>query len=109
MVKQFILSPPLVFIFFLVFFIFFYRLVFKYSTEGQDHPEKYLPYSSGQGLPPGESYFSYTTFFRIGLLFAIMHVTALIVSTLTPNGNATFFGLVYLIGMFISAFALAKN
>jgi len=42
-------------------------------------------------------------------LFAIMHVTALIVSTLAPNGNANFFGLVYLIGMFISAFALAKN
>jgi NADH:ubiquinone oxidoreductase subunit 3 (subunit A) len=109
MMNQFFYTPPIVFALFLGLFTLMYLGVSKYSAKGTDHPEKYLPYSSGQSLPAGEYIFSYKTFFRIGLLFVVLHVSALIISTFSSNRASLLFGVVYLIGMFISAFALAEH
>jgi len=39
----------------------------------------------------------------------VLHVSALIISTFSSNRASLLFGVVYLIGMFISAFALAEH
>lgn len=109
MINEILLSPPIVFLIFLVLFSLSYRVISIYSSKGEHHPDKYLPYSSGQSLPPAEIFFSYQSFFRLGLLFAVLHLTVLVISTIPLNQKFNLIGLIYLIGIFLSAFALAKD
>jgi len=103
-----ILSVPLVFLFFLIIISLGYIVLSSLSNKGLDHEEKYLPYTGGQHLPPSESKQSYRTFFRLGLLFGIVHIAALILATLPFSWNKHQIGLLYLIGIAISAFVLVK-
>lgn len=103
-----ILSVPLVFLFFLAIISLGYVVLSRLSHEGLDHEEKYLPYTGGQHLPPSETKQSYRTFFRLGLLFGIVHVAALILATLPFNWEKHDIGLLYLIGIAISAFVLVR-
>lgn len=106
---QLILSPPVAFILFLGLLTFMYLFLRKHSATGPDHPDKHLPYSGGQKLPPVEVRLSYTTYFRLGLLFGVTHVAVLVLATFPMGiGNAGL-GLVYLIGFSISAFVLAQR
>lgn len=107
--KNLLLTIPVAFLFFVAFFSLLYVFLIRYSAKGEDHPEKYLPYSGGQGLPPGEVRLSYQAFFRIGLLFGIMHVSALMISTLPLKSSTIGIGIIYLVGISISAFVLAKT
>jgi len=52
---------------------------------------------------------SYTTYFRLGLLFGVTHVAVIVLATFPMGiGNAGL-GLVYLIGFSISALVLAQR
>jgi len=106
---RFIISPPVAFILFLGLLTLIYLSLRKHSAKGPDHPDKHLPYSGGQKLPPVEVRLSYTTYFRLGLLFGVTHVAVLVLATFPMGiGNAGL-GLVYLIGFSISAFVLAQR
>ena len=107
--KNILLTIPVAFLFFVVLFSVLYIFLIRSSPQGEDHPEKYLPYSGGQGLPPVELRLSYQAFFRIGLLFGIMHVSALVISTLPLKSSTIGIGIIYLAGISISAFVLAKT
>jgi NADH:ubiquinone oxidoreductase subunit 3 (subunit A) len=109
MMKNIFLSIPAAFLFFVVLFTFLYFFLIRFSAKGKDHPEKYLPYSGGQQLPPKEVRLSYQAFFRIGLLFGILHVSALMISTLPLKSSTMGIGILYLAGISISAFVLAKT
>lgn len=102
-----LLSPPIAFIFFLVLLFLGYVVIQRYAAKGEDHPDKHLPYSGGQRIPPVEVRLSYETFFRIGLLFGIAHVAVLVLATLPMNWASHRLGLLYLIGISISAIVLA--
>jgi len=104
-----ILSVPIVFVFFLVVVSLGYILLSNLSARGEDNKEKYLPYTGGQNISPGQPQLSYNTFFRLGLLFGIVHVAALVLATLPLNWHHHQIGLIYLIGIAISAFTLAKT
>ncbi|MDF1520802.1 MAG: hypothetical protein RQ728_08125 [Brevefilum sp.] len=106
---QLILSPPVAFTLFLGLMTLIYLFLRKHSVKGPDHPDKHLPYSGGQKLPPMEVRLSYTTYFRLGLLFGVTHVAVLVLATFPMGiGNAGL-GLVYLIGFSISALVLAQR
>jgi NADH:ubiquinone oxidoreductase subunit 3 (subunit A) len=105
--KDFLLSVPVVFGVFFLIAGGLYVFLSKRAPRGKDHPEKFLPYSGGQDFPPTEGRLSYQAFFRIGLLFAVLHVAALTLSTLPLRGTLLPVGLAYLIGVTISAFVLA--
>jgi len=104
-----LLSPPIAFSFF--FFVLFmaYAFIQRHAAQGEDHPDKHLPYSGGQRIPPVEVRLSYETFFRIGLLFGIAHVAVLVLATLPMNWASHRLGLVYLVGISISAIVLAST
>lgn len=104
-----ILSPPIAFFIFFVLITLFYNLIQRFSAKGLDHPDKYLPYSGGQRLPPVEVRLSYETFFRLGLLFGIVHVAVLVLATLPLNWATHKIGLLYLFGISISAIVLAHT
>jgi NADH:ubiquinone oxidoreductase subunit 3 (subunit A) len=107
--KNLLLSIPAAFLFFVVLFTLLYLILIRFSAEGKDHPEKYLPYSGGQDFPPREVRLSYQAFFRIGLLFGILHVSALMISTLPLKSSTMGMGILYLAGISISAFVLART
>ena len=68
-----------------------------------------MPYTGGQTLPSKINRLSYQTFFRLGLLFGIVHVAALMIATLPLEWQQQKIGVIYLIGIGISAFVLARN
>ncbi len=105
--RDLLFSVPVVFGVFLLFFGGLYLFFGRHAARGKDHPEKYLPYSGGQDIPPSEGRLSYQAFFRIGLLFGILHVAALVLATLPLKGAGQAIGLIYLAGISISAIVLA--
>ena len=105
---NFLLSPPVAFILFSLILVLGYRFVQRYAAKGPDHPDKHLPYSGGQRLPPVEVRLSYERFFRIALLFGVAHVAVLVLATLPQAGGAIWLGLFYLFGLSVSAFALGR-
>ena len=104
-----LLSPPIAFIIFFLILSLGYILIQRHAAKGLDHPEKYLPYSGGQKIPPAEVRLSYKTFFRIGLLFGIVHVAVLVLATLPLGWTSHRIGLLYLLGISISAVVLAHT
>jgi NADH:ubiquinone oxidoreductase subunit 3 (subunit A) len=104
-----LLSPPIAFTIFVVLLFLAYVFLQRYAAKGEDHPDKHLPYSGGQRIPPLEVRLSYETFFRIGLLFGIVHVAVLVLATLPLNWSSHRIGLLYLFGISISAIVLASK
>lgn len=104
-----LLSPPIAFIIFSLILFFVYCFLQRHAAKGLDHPDKHLPYSGGQRLPPTEVRLSYETFFRLGLLFGIVHVAVLVLATLPLNWDSHRIGLLYLLGISISAIVLAQT
>lgn len=105
--KTLLLSVPVVFGIFFIFLIGLYLFLSAQAPRGEDHPEKYQPYSGGQVPLSNNNSLTYQAFFRIGLLFAILHVAALILSTLPLAAGFQPMGLFFLIGISISTFVLA--
>ena len=102
-----LLSPPFAFAIFFVIVISGYVFIQRHAAKGEDHADKHLPYSGGQRIPPMEVRLSYETFFRLGLLFGIAHMAVLVMATLPMNWASHRLGLLYLLGVSISAMALA--
>ncbi len=109
MIQQLLLSPPIAFILFFGLLSVLYVFRRKHSAHGPDHPDKHLPYSGGQKLPPVEVRLSYTTYFRLGLLFGITHLAVLVLATFPLGIGNSALGLFYLIGLSISAVVLAHR
>ena len=108
MILKLLISPPIAFIVFMVLLTLGYIFIRKRAAKGLDHPEKYLPYSGGQNIPPVEVRLSYEAFFRISLLFGIAHVAVLVLATLSLGQGLHWPGLLFLAGISISALVLAK-
>ncbi len=104
-----LLSPPIAFIIFLLLVSAAYVYIQRHTAKGLDHPEKYLPYSGGQKLPPKEVRLSYKTFFRLGLLFGIVHVAVLVLATVPLRADSLLIALLYVVGLSVSAFVLARS
>ena len=103
-----LLSPPVAFIIFGLILTMFYLWINRHSAQGPDHPDKHLPYSGGQRIPPVEVRLSYEKFFRIALLFGIAHVAVLTLATLSLGRGNVWLGLFYLLGLSVSALALGR-
>jgi NADH:ubiquinone oxidoreductase subunit 3 (subunit A) len=109
MIERILVSPPVAFLIFFGVLTAGYLFLQQHAAKGKDHPEKHLPYSGGQTLPPTEVRLSYKAFFRIGLLFGIAHVAVLVLALLPLDWGTHQIGLIYLAGISISAFVLART
>lgn len=103
-----LLSPPVALLLFAGVLTLAYLFIQRHAARGPDHPDKHLPYSGGQKIPPEEVRLSYEKFFRLALLFGIAHVAVLVLATLPFEKSTIFLGLFFLIGISISAFALGR-
>ena len=103
------LSPPIVLSIFLFISYFLYWLGGRISARSQETPGKHEPYACGEDLAPAKAQLSYREFFRLALMFGILHVTALVLSTLPMETRSTRIPLIYIAAVGISVFVLTES
>lgn len=108
-VQNLILSPPVALILFLGLGYGLYRLGGRLAPEGGTHEARRRPYTGGEELPAPTRRLSYHAFFRLALMFGILHVAALVVSTLPASLVTRRTALFYLVGIGISVFVLSDE
>lgn len=109
-INEILLSLPSAFIFFLLLTYGIYRIGGQIAAPGEDHEDKHLAYTGGEMVPPPTtSHLSYHAFFRLALLFAILHVATLVLSTLPGGIGSRRMASVYAVGIAISVLVLAKE
>jgi NADH:ubiquinone oxidoreductase subunit 3 (subunit A) len=104
-----LLSPPVALILFLGVGYGLYRLGGRIAARSEESAEKRLPYTGGEELPPQARQLSYHAFFRLALMFGILHVAALVVSTLPARFPTRRTALFYLVGVGVSVFVLTDS
>jgi NADH:ubiquinone oxidoreductase subunit 3 (subunit A) len=105
--NELLLAPPIAVLVFLAVACGIYRLGARPGPR--DASDKYLPYTGGEQplpLPPQQGYH---VFFRLALLFSILHVATLVLSTLPRDLQPRRTALIYLAGIAISVFALTER
>ncbi|MBN1584023.1 MAG: hypothetical protein JXA89_25160 [Anaerolineae bacterium] len=106
---SFMLSPPVALSLFLALVYGLYRLGGTLSALGQEHPGKHQPYACGEDLMAPRAQLTYHAFFQLALMFGILHLAALVISTLPAEAIPHLAATAYLIGTGISVFVLTKG
>ena len=107
--RTILLSPPVVMLMYVGVGYGLYRLGRAWAAQGEDHPGKEEPYACGEDLRPGLIKLSYHSFFRLALMFSVLHLATLTVSTLPGIGSFQPVGLIYLVGIAISVLVLIRE
>ena len=105
-IKDVLLSPPVATCIFLALVYGLYRLGGTLAARGEEHPGKYQPYACGEDLGPPRARLGYHAFFHLALLFGILHLAALVISTLPAGGASHRLAAAYLAGAAISVWVL---
>jgi NADH-quinone oxidoreductase subunit A len=102
---DFLISPPVAFVFFLGVAFLIYALGKKMGPKLNDVGGKLTTYACGEDIPGVKIQFGYRLFFFIALFFTMMHVATLVIATV-PSGKIVFFAVFYLLMIFLSILAL---
>ena len=108
-IKDVLLSPPVATCIFLALVYGLYRLGGTLAAKGEEHPGKHQPYACGEDLLPPEAQLTYQAFFQLALMFSLLHLATLVISTLPQGGTSRRVALVYLLGIVASVFVLMKD
>ena len=79
------------------------------AARGEESPGKHLPYACGEDMLPGEVKLSYQGFFRLALMFAVVHMATLLLATLPKTPDERFLGTAYLLGIAICVHVLVRE
>ncbi|OGS20113.1 MAG: hypothetical protein A2252_11220 [Elusimicrobia bacterium RIFOXYA2_FULL_39_19] len=104
-ILKYLLSPIAGFIIFLTFFYGIYLLAGLVKAKGRDFKGKLKAYACGEDINSIKIQVGYEFFFLFAIFFTIMHVTVLVIATL-PSGPIIYFGIFYLVMIFVSVLAL---
>jgi len=102
---DFLISPPVAFLVFLLIGYLVYVLGGRLAPKLKKEGGKLSTYACGEDIPGVKLQFGYRMFFFIALFFTMMHVAALVIATI-PGGKIVFFGIIYLLMIFLSIMAL---
>ena len=108
-IKGVLLNPPVAVCIFLALVYGLYRLGGALAAKGEKHPGKHQPYACGEDLLPPEAQLAYQAFFQLALMFTLLHLATLVVSTLPPGGVSRRIALAYLLGIVVSVLVLTKG
>ncbi|HTW91191.1 MAG TPA: hypothetical protein VMH22_05725 [bacterium] len=103
-----LLSPPIVFVVSLGLGLLFYWLGRAMAPKTNMTPAKASSYACGEDAPMTKAQLSYRLFYSLAIFFTVLHVAALVVTTL-PTGPTAVFGLVYLAVIVLAVFALVTK
>jgi NADH:ubiquinone oxidoreductase subunit 3 (subunit A) len=104
--EQVLLSPPIVIIVFAALASALYALGGRLAPQGEEHPGKRQPYACGEDIVPAEVQLSYEGFFHLALMFAVLHLSALVLSTLPAGTGPQRMAILYLAGVAFSVLVL---
>jgi NADH:ubiquinone oxidoreductase subunit 3 (subunit A) len=107
--EKILVSPPIALCAFLALAYGLYRLGGKLAAPGEDHPGKRQPYACGEDLLPSRAQLTYHAFFRLALMFGVLHLATLVLSTLPLEVVSRRMAAAYLMGIGISVFVLTKG
>jgi len=94
---------------FLLFAAVLYWLGGRMQAQGTESPGKHLPYACGEDLSPDESRLSYQRFFRLALVFVVVHMATLVVVLLPSGLDARALATIYLVGVVICVDILTRR
>jgi len=108
--RNLLLSPPAAMAIFVALVFGLYLLGGAMSATGKEHSGKHQPYACGEDLTPIRVQLNYHTFFRLALMFGILHMAAIVISTLPSGGIVPHrVAIAYLLGTGISVFVLNRR
>lgn len=107
--KEFLSSPPVALALFLMLAWGLYRMGGKLAARGEAHPGKHQPYACGEDMLPPQVKLAYHTFFQLALMFAVLHLATLVVSTLPRAGASHLVAVAYLAGVAICVLVLTEE
>ena len=84
-----------------------YWLGGRIAPKGEQRAGKRQPYACGEDLAPPDVQLSYQAFFHLALMFGVLHLSALVVSTLPVEAGPQRMAMLYLGGVAVSVFVLA--
>ncbi len=106
MSEQTLLSPPMVVVVFAVVASVLYALGGRLAPKGEEQPGKRQPYACGEDIVPPEVQLGYQGFFHLALMFGVLHLSALVVSTLPSGTGPQRMAVLYLAGIAFSVLVL---
>jgi hypothetical protein len=102
-------SPPVALVVFMALAYGLYRLGGRIAAQGQDHPGKHQPYACGEDLGLSQVQLTYHAFFKLALMFGILHLASLVIATLPAGGTSRRLATLYLVGIGISVLVLTDG
>ena len=103
-----LLSPPIVFAVALGIGLLLYWLGRAMAPKTNMTPGKATSYACGEDAPMQKAQVGYRLFYSLAIFFTVMHVAALVVTTL-PSGPIAMLGIVYLAIIMLAVFALVTK
>jgi len=107
--KELLSSPPVAAFVFLAIACGLYWLGGRLAARGKPDPGKHQPYACGEELTPSRAQLTYHAFFRLALMFGILHLATLVLSTLPAETGSHRLATAYLAGIGVSVFVLTKG
>ena len=107
--QNILLSPPFALAVFMGVAYGLYRLGGKLAARGEDNPGKHQPYACGEDLGLTQAQLSYHAFFKLALMFGILHLASLVIATLPASGTSRRLATLYLVGIGISVLVLTDG
>ena len=107
--QNLLLSPPFALAVFWGLTYGLYRLGGVLAARGKDDPGKHMPYACGEDLDLSQAQLTYHAFFKLALMFGILHLASLVIATLPAGGTSRRFATLYLIGIGISVLVLTDE
>ena len=107
--QRILLSPPVALVVFMAIAYGLYRLGAKVGVRGDDAPGKHQPYACGEDLGLSEARLTYHAFFKLALMFGILHLASLVIATLPAGETSRRLATLYLVGIGISVLVLTDG
>lgn len=101
-------SPPILFAIFISLGGLLLGVGKWISAKGTENPAKFIHYSCGEDLDPPQLELNYHVFFRLALLFGILHIVALAISTIPVKADIKIFPVIYVFGAVVSILILLE-
>jgi len=107
--ENILLHPITAFLIFAGLGVGLYSLAGSKSKDEQPHHARRKPYTGGEDLPLPKGQVQYQAFFWMALLFGILHMAALVLSTLPQEDIPFLLVLLYLVGVSASVYVLSEE
>jgi len=102
-------SPPILFAIFISLGGLMLGVGKLIAAKGTDNPGKFIHYSCGEDLDTPHLELNYHAFYRLALLFGILHIVALAISTIPAKADIKILSVTYVIGAAVSILILLER